>query len=210
MFPPFPGLPVKSNRSNLPQIDRRDSPATALSTLSLVKHFSTTTSPNGTHRHKVVGLDLCGDPSVPLSPSLSPVFHSYQSFRRDNPSLPLGLTLHFGEAESSGSDAELDELLAWAPDRLGHVICVSERVKGVIRSQKSKGMGLELCLSCNVHAGMVCGGFEGQYVFFFFSFLFFPSLLFSSFPFLSFLFSYFFPSPFFHPASTCSCWLVRD
>lgn len=79
----------------------------------------------------------------------------------------LGMTLHFAEAESSGSDDELDLLLGWKPDRIGHVICLSDRVKGEII--KRGGMGLELCLSCNVHMGMVCGGFEGQYVFFFFS-----------------------------------------
>lgn len=103
-----------------------------------------------------MGIDLCGDPATPLDPALSPVF---EEARR----VPgLGMTLHFAEAECSASDAELDVLLAWRPDRIGHVICVGERVKREIL--KKGGMGLELCLSCNVHAGMVCGGFESQYV----------------------------------------------
>ena len=102
----------------------------------------------------VVGIDLCGNPAVPLDPALAPVF---EEARR----VPgLGLTLHFAEAECSGSDAELDTLLGWRPDRIGHVICVSERVRREIVNRP--GIGLELCLSCNVHAGMVCGGFESQ------------------------------------------------
>jgi adenosine deaminase len=102
-----------------------------------------------------VGIDLCGDPATPLDPAaLAPIF---EEARR----VPgLGMTLHFAEAECSASDAELDMLLGWRPDRIGHVIRVSERVRREIMQRP--GIGLELCLSCNVHAGMVCGGFEGQ------------------------------------------------
>jgi adenosine deaminase len=127
------------------QIDRRHTPAQAHHTLSLAKHFL----PYG-----VVGIDLCGNPAVPLNPDLAPIFEE----ARNVPG--LGMTLHFAEAECSGSDAELDTLLSWRPDRIGHVICVSERVRAEI--VRRKGIGLELCLSCNVHAGMVCGGFESQ------------------------------------------------
>lgn len=102
----------------------------------------------------VVGIDLCGNPAVPLDPALDAIF-------ADARRVPgLGMTLHFAEAACSASDAELDALLAWRPDRIGHVICVDERVRREILGRK--GIGLELCLSCNVHAGMVCGGFESQ------------------------------------------------
>ncbi|KAK3302318.1 uncharacterized protein B0T15DRAFT_505366 [Chaetomium strumarium] len=73
----------------------------------------------------------------------------------------LGMTLHFAEAECSATDAELDMLLGWRPDRIGHVIHVSDRVKKNI--VRRSGLALELCLSCNVHAGMIHGGFESQY-----------------------------------------------
>ncbi|KAH6849916.1 hypothetical protein B0I37DRAFT_100267 [Chaetomium sp. MPI-CAGE-AT-0009] len=127
-------------------VDRRHTPAQAARVLALAKQFV---------GRGVVGIDLCGDPATPLNPALSPIF---EEARR----VPgLGMTLHFAEAECSASDAELDTLLGWRPDRIGHVICVSERVRQEIL--KRPGIGLELCLSCNVHAGMVCGGFEGHH-----------------------------------------------
>jgi len=136
------------------QIDRRHTPTQATQVLALAKHFL---------GHGVVGIDLCGDPATPLNlAALSPIFE--EEARRRSRDVPhrLGVTLHFAEAECSASDAELDTmLLGWRPDRLGHVICVSERVKREIVGS-GRGIGLELCLSCNVHAGMVCGGFEGQ------------------------------------------------
>lgn len=111
----------------------------------------------------VVGLDLCGDPAAPVG-ALAPVFEEARrtSAAGPGPGPGLGLTVHFAEAESSASDGELDLLLGWRPDRLGHVIHVGERVRREI--VRRGGIGLELCLSCNVHAGMVRGGFEGQYV----------------------------------------------
>ncbi|KAK4106302.1 Metallo-dependent hydrolase [Parathielavia hyrcaniae] len=128
-------------------VDRRNTAAQARHVLALCKQFQ---------RLGVVGVDLCGNPAVPLDARrLGPVFEE----AREVPG--LGMTLHFAEAECSGGDAELDALLAWRPDRLGHVICVGERVRREIVSRK--GVGLELCLSCNVHAGMVRGGFESHH-----------------------------------------------
>ena len=115
--------------------------------LALARHFLD-------RRGGVVGIDLCGNPAVPLDPALAPVFEEAKRVPG------LGMTLHFAEAECAASDAELDTLLGWRPDRIGHVICVSERVRREIVERV--GIGLELCLSCNVHAGMVCGGFESQ------------------------------------------------
>lgn len=68
----------------------------------------------------------------------------------------LGLTLHFAETPVSGAKAELDSLLGFQPDRLGHVIHVPDEIKEEIRRRK---LGLELCMSCNVHAKLIEGGF---------------------------------------------------
>ncbi|KAK4456327.1 putative adenosine deaminase protein [Podospora aff. communis PSN243] len=128
-------------------VDRRNSLPEAQETVALAVEFML---------KGVVGLDLCGDPAVGGIERLAPAF---AEARRAAPG--LGLTLHFAEAECSGSGEELEMLLGWGPQRIGHVIHVSEGMRE--RIVKRGGMGLELCLSCNVHAGMVCGGFEGHH-----------------------------------------------
>ncbi|KUI64612.1 Adenosine deaminase-like protein [Cytospora mali] len=129
-------------------VDRRNTPDEAAEVVRLARAFK---------GQGVVGVDLCGDPARGGIEALQPAF---EEARR----VPgLGLTLHFAEAEASGSDEELLMLLrAWRPDRIGHVIHVSERVKKEIVSYPG-GLGLELCLSCNVHAGMISGGFEAHH-----------------------------------------------
>lgn len=75
------------------------------------------------HRGIVVGLDLCGDPTSRPGGEVSlfdPVFQ-----RAAGHGLPI--TVHFAEAEVSGSREELDVLLSWNPRRLGHVIWEDER-----------------------------------------------------------------------------------
>lgn len=104
----------------------------------------------------MVGLDLCGDPKKGGIEALAPAFIKA---KKEMPE--LGLTLHFAEAEESGTQEELDMLLDWAPGRIGHVICVPERIRERIKSVG--GLGLELCLSCNVHANMITGGFEAHH-----------------------------------------------
>lgn len=47
-------------------------------------------------------------------------------------------------------------MLEYEPDRIGHVINVPDDVKEEIVRRK---LGLELCLSCNVHANMITGTF---------------------------------------------------
>lgn len=51
---------------------------------------------------------------------------------------------------------ELQTILSFKPQRLGHVIHVLPDIKDEILKNK---IGLELCLSCNVHAKM----FEGTF-----------------------------------------------
>lgn len=142
-------------------VDRRNSPAEAREVVDLAARFRSD-HPPGTAGSGgvvgVVGIDLCGDPTRTGIKALQPAF---EEARRRCPE--LGVTLHFAEAEASGTDDELLMLLReWKPQRIGHVIHVSERVRNEISSYPG-GLGLELCLSCNVHAGMVKGGFEGHH-----------------------------------------------
>jgi len=130
-------------------VDRRNSLSEALETVELAAQFAD---------QGVVGLDLCGDPTAGGIERLAPAFAKARHIAPG-----LGLTLHFAEAECSGTKEELDMLLAWKPDRIGHVIHVPGPVRQAIILRG--GMGLELCLSCNVHAGMIRGGFESQLVF---------------------------------------------
>jgi adenosine deaminase len=97
----------------------------------------------------VVGIDLCGNPTRKPIAHLSPAF-------AEATAQGLAITLHFGEIAQTDS-SELEMMLDWQPQRLGHVIHVSEDVKAVIAERK---LGLELCLSCNVLCNLSQGGFE--------------------------------------------------
>ena len=46
------------------------------------------------------------------------------------------------------------------PDRLGHVIHVNDQFRKAIERQH---IGLELCLSCNVHARLITGSFSDHH-----------------------------------------------
>ncbi|KAF9886337.1 hypothetical protein FE257_011596 [Aspergillus nanangensis] len=98
----------------------------------------------------VVGVDLCGNPTKGDVAVYAAAFAKAKA-------QGLGVTVHFAEVPAGdGGSMELETLLSFAPDRLGHVIHVSEEVKGEIAR---RGLGLELCVSCNVHAKMFDGGF---------------------------------------------------
>ncbi|KAJ5291702.1 Metallo-dependent hydrolase, partial [Penicillium angulare] len=97
----------------------------------------------------VVGVDLCGNPTQGDVTIYRGVFAHAKAHG-------LGLTLHFAETPASGQREELLALLSFLPDRLGHVIHVPDDVKGEI---VRRGLGLELCMSCNVHARLIEGGF---------------------------------------------------
>lgn len=125
-------------------IDRRHDPSVASSILDL----ATT--------HPIVGLDLCGDPTARPNGDISLFTPHFTAAKAHG----LGITVHFAEAEASGSPEELRTLLSWQPDRLGHVIWEDQATKKEIAA---RGLCLELCLSCNVQAGMVRGGFEGHH-----------------------------------------------
>ncbi|KAI1770420.1 Metallo-dependent hydrolase [Hypoxylon cercidicola] len=126
-------------------IDRRNNREEAHEVVALAKKF---------RDQGVVAIDLCGDPSkgdVSL----------FTAAVQEAKAAGLKVTIHFAEAEASSSDAELSTIMSWMPDRLGHVIHVPEPVKRQIATRT--GIGLELCLSCNVHAKMIVGSFEAHH-----------------------------------------------
>lgn len=125
-------------------IDRRNTPAEAEEVVDLAIKYQSS---------GVVGVDLCGDPAK------GDVRIFADAFARAK-AASLKITLHFAETELSATDAELSTLLSWQPDRLGHVIHVKEEFQKII---KREHIGLELCLSCNVHAKMITGSYSDHH-----------------------------------------------
>ena len=120
-------------------IDRRNTAAQAMETVDIAIKY----------RSKgIIGVDLCGDPSKGDVSTFREAFAKAKSYG-------LKITLHFAEIAREGLDLELNTLLSYQPDRLGHVIHVSESMKQEI---VRRGIGVELCVSCNVQAQMTEGG----------------------------------------------------
>ncbi|KAL7626054.1 hypothetical protein AAE478_002824 [Parahypoxylon ruwenzoriense] len=126
-------------------IDRRNTLAEAREAVALARRF---------RGRGVVGIDLCGDPTKGDVALFTPAVEEAKA-------AGLRVTVHFAEAECSGAETELGTIMGWAPDRLGHVIHVPEMFKRRIAART--GIGLELCLSCNVHAKMIVGSFEAHH-----------------------------------------------
>lgn len=101
----------------------------------------------------VVGVDLCGNPAVGDVSIFTPAFEKAKAHG-------LGITVHFAETPQSATNGELETILSWRPDRLGHCCHVSPGWKEVIADS---GIALELCLSCNVLAGLTTGGFDSHH-----------------------------------------------
>lgn len=124
-------------------IDRKNTIEEALEVVSLAVKY----------RHLgIVGIDLCGNPTRKPVSHLKPALAEARA-------QGLGITLHFAEIAQE-DPSELEEMLSWQPQRLGHVIHVPEELRKVIREKK---LGLELCLSCNVLAGLSEGGFAAHH-----------------------------------------------
>ncbi|KAJ4150020.1 hypothetical protein LMH87_010788 [Akanthomyces muscarius] len=128
-------------------VDRRHDYATAAAVVEL----GVALQPLG-----VVGVDLCGDPTAKPGGAVRLFTPAFERARAAG----LGITVHFAEAQASGSREELDVLLGWQPGRLGHVIWEDDEAK---REIARRSLCLELCLSCNVLADMVEGGFAGHH-----------------------------------------------
>ncbi|KAH7067652.1 hypothetical protein BKA63DRAFT_570935 [Paraphoma chrysanthemicola] len=125
-------------------IDRRNTVAEAQEVVDLAIKYQSA---------GVVAVDLCGDPAK------GDVRIFADAFARAK-AAGLKITLHFAEGEVSASDVELSTLLSWKPDRLGHVIHVKEEYQDII---KEENIGVELCLSCNVHAKMITGTYSDHH-----------------------------------------------
>jgi adenosine deaminase len=125
-------------------IDRRNTVAEAEEVIDLAIKYQSA---------GVVGVDLCGDPAK------GDVRIFGDSFARAK-AAGLKITLHFAESEPSSSDLELQTLLSWQPDRIGHVIHVKEEFRKTIEQHD---IGVELCLSCNVHAKMITGTYSNHH-----------------------------------------------
>jgi adenosine deaminase len=125
-------------------VDRRNTPEQALEAVDLAVKYK--------HRG-VVGVDLCGNPMKGDVATFRPAFARARE-------AGLKITLHFAEVPASSTRAELETLLSWGPDRLGHVVNVPDDIKATIAA---RGIGLELCLSCNVQAKLTAGGFADHH-----------------------------------------------
>ncbi|KAF1847218.1 Metallo-dependent hydrolase [Cucurbitaria berberidis CBS 394.84] len=125
-------------------IDRRNSVAEAEEVVDLATKY---------HPAGVCGVDLCGDPAK------GDVRIFTSAFARAK-AAGLKITLHFAESEVSATDLELQTLLSWKPHRLGHVIHVKEEYRNIIEKED---IGVELCLSCNVHAKMITGTYSDHH-----------------------------------------------
>lgn len=125
-------------------VDRRNTEIEAMEVVDLAIKYRSS---------GVVAVDLCGDPSQ------GDVLQFRAAFAKAKQH-GLKLTLHFAEVPSSSVKKELMALLSYEPERIGHVIHVSESIKKEIAARK---LGLELCLSCNVHARLIPGGFSDHH-----------------------------------------------
>ena len=119
-------------------IDRRNTASEAMDVVDLAMKY---------HSEGVVGVDLCGDPSKGEVATFREAFAKAKSHG-------LGITLHFAEVPGAPNTEELETLLSFEPDRLGHVIHVPDHLKDEIRRRR---LGLELCISCNVKAKLTEG-----------------------------------------------------
>ena len=120
-------------------IDRRNSREEAMAVVDLAIRYQS---------RGIVGVDLCGDPSKGDVSAFEEAFCKAQQHG-------LKITLHFAEIPASSSFVELNTLLSFKPDRLGHVIHVPDMIRDQILAMR---IGLELCVSCNVQAKLIEGG----------------------------------------------------
>lgn len=124
-------------------IDRRSSALEAMEVVDLAIEYKS---------RGVIAVDLCGDPS---KGDISMYREAFLKARNHG----LKLTLHFAEIPDS-PPKELETLLSFEPERIGHVIHTSDSLKREIIARR---LGLELCLSCNVHAKLTSGGFRNHH-----------------------------------------------
>ncbi|KAI9729385.1 MAG: hypothetical protein M1834_006909 [Cirrosporium novae-zelandiae] len=115
-------------------MDRRNTPQQAMEAVDLAIKYQS---------RGVVGVDLCGDFKRGDVRELKECFEKAKASG-------LHITIHFGEWE--GNINELETLLSYSPERLGHVIYITPKVKEEIIRQR---LGIEICLTTNVEGNHV-------------------------------------------------------
>lgn len=122
-------------------IDRRESTSDAMATVELAAQMQS---------HGVVGVDLSGNPSIGQWDTWEPALQHART-------LGLKITLHCGEVQNS---PEILAMLAFRPERLGHVCTLNDEEMEVLRKA---GIPLELCLTSNVKTESVPGYAEHHF-----------------------------------------------
>ena len=120
-------------------VDRRNTASEAVEVVDLAIRL---------RKRGIVGVDLCGDP---MKGDVSLFREAFAKAKQYG----LKVTLHFAEVPASSTNQELETLLSFEPDRLGHLCHVPQHLKQEI---VRRSCGLELCLSCNVQAKLIDGG----------------------------------------------------
>jgi adenosine deaminase len=125
-------------------VDRRNTLGQAMEAVDLAIEFKS---------QGVVAVDLCGNPFKGNVTHFRPAFEKARA-------AGLKITLHFAEVLESSTEIELQTLLSYNPDRLGHVVHVPEDIAEQI---VQRNIGLELCLSCNIKAKLTKGGYQDHH-----------------------------------------------
>lgn len=88
---------------------------------------------------RVVGVDLCGDPTVGDIDIIAP--HIAEAKK-----IGLGVTLHIAETTQNTAE-ETYKLLSFSPARLGHATFLDEKATSIVLEKK---MCIEVCLTSNL------------------------------------------------------------
>jgi len=88
---------------------------------------------------RVVGIDLCGDPTMGDMDALS-------RHIKEAKSAGLGITLHIAETQRN-TPSETLKLLSYEPNRLGHATFLDEAAKSIVLERKTC---IEICLTSNL------------------------------------------------------------
>ena len=114
-------------------IDRRETTEEALETAKLALDLAK----NHPFGWRVVGLDLGGDPGLGQWRDWPPAMDAARAGG-------LKITLHCAEL---WHEEESAAMIAWRPDRLGHMVCMGENLRQLLLESK---IPVEICLSSNV------------------------------------------------------------
>lgn len=126
-------------------IDRKSTAAEALTIVDLAIRYKAC---------GVVTIDICGTPTKgDVSIYLEAIVKAKTA--------GLKLTLHFSDIPASSTMEELTTSLDCGLERLGYVIPVPESIKKEIVERKLR---LDLCLTFNVAATMIEGGYEAHHL----------------------------------------------